>query len=131
MHTYRNKGTNFSDPERSALRLEGLLPPNEETLDVQAKRVMERMTTEENLKDLNRYNILKDILTINQTLFYKLLVDHVAELAPIVYTPTVSSPTVVVAVNFYFAIGFSNVFFQNGFWTNTNFLNKPLIPCFI
>ena len=43
----------------------------------------------DNLVPLNKFNILKEILSTNQTLYYKVLIDNVEQLAPIVYTPTV------------------------------------------
>ena len=87
-NAWLNKGTNFTIEERQKLNLEGLLPPNYETLDLQAERIMEQLAGE-NLFPLNRYNVLKEILATNQTLFYKVLVDNIEALAPVVYTPTV------------------------------------------
>ena len=47
-----------------------------------------------NLRPINKYNILNEIQCANHTLFYKLLTDHIAQLAPIVYTPTVGEACV-------------------------------------
>lgn len=87
-NAWLNKGTNFTMEERQKLKLEGLLPPNYESLDLQAERVMEQLSGK-NLLPLNRYNVLKEMLSLNQTLFYKVLVDNIEALAPVVYTPTV------------------------------------------
>ncbi|KAL4430559.1 hypothetical protein ABPG77_005799 [Micractinium sp. CCAP 211/92] len=86
--SWLNRGTNFSLEERDELRLEGLLPPVVESLDLQAERVMCQLR-EENKTDLQRYSILNQLLSSNQTLYYKVLCDNLEELAPIVYTPTV------------------------------------------
>ncbi|KAL4436957.1 hypothetical protein ABPG75_004096 [Micractinium tetrahymenae] len=86
--SWLNRGTNFSLVEREELRLEGLLPPVVESLDLQANRVMCQLR-EPNKTDLQRYSILNQLLSSNQTLYYKVLCDNLEELAPIVYTPTV------------------------------------------
>ena len=87
-HHWLNRGTNFSLEERKQKNLEGLLPPAVESLSLQAERVMEQLSAP-NLLPLNKYNILKEIFALNQTLFYKILIDNLADLLPIVYTPTV------------------------------------------
>ena len=82
-----NKGTAFTEEERNALGLRGLLPPHVCTQDEQAIRVMEnyrRKTT-----DLERYIHLMALQDRNETLFYRVLGDHLEEMMPIVYTPTV------------------------------------------
>ena len=82
-----NKGTAFTEKERDALGLRGLLPPHVCTQDEQAIRVMEnyrRKTT-----DLERYIHLMALQDRNETLFYRVLGDHLEEMMPIVYTPTV------------------------------------------
>ena len=87
-NSWLNKGTNFDFGERRSLGLEGLLPPVHETLALQSARIMEQLSFP-NLLPINKYNILKEILATNQTLFYEVLINHIQELAPIVYTPTV------------------------------------------
>ncbi|HXV90817.1 MAG TPA: NAD-dependent malic enzyme [Gemmatimonadales bacterium] len=82
-----NKGTAFTDAERDALGLRGLLPPRVFTMDEQAARVMEnyrRKTT-----DLEKYIHLIALQDRNETLFYRTVLDHVDEMLPIIYTPTV------------------------------------------
>jgi malate dehydrogenase (oxaloacetate-decarboxylating) len=82
-----NKGTAFNDPERDALGLFGLLPPQIETLDEQANHAYEAYRAYEN--DLERHIYLRGLQDSNETLFYRLMLDHVVEMMPIVYTPTV------------------------------------------
>lgn len=82
-----NKGTAFTNEERDRFRLHGLLPPHIGTLDVQVARrlkVLRAFNT-----DFERYAFLRDLQDINETLFYALLVGNLAELLPLVYTPTV------------------------------------------
>ncbi|MBN1438810.1 MAG: NAD-dependent malic enzyme [Anaerolineales bacterium] len=83
----RNKGTAFTETERDALGLRGLLPPRVTTLQQQTLRVLENLLRKPN--DLEKYIFLMGLLDRNETLFYRVLVDHLAELLPIVYTPTV------------------------------------------
>jgi malate dehydrogenase (oxaloacetate-decarboxylating) len=82
-----NKGTAFTSDERRTFGLLGLLPPTEETLDEQAARSYEAYGAKET--DLERHIYLRQLQDANETLFYRLLLDHLAEMMPIVYTPTV------------------------------------------
>lgn len=82
-----NKGTAFTSDERLALGLEGLLPPQVFTLQEQVARVMENYQNK--ASDLERYIHLAGLQDRNETLFYRVLLDHLVELMPIVYTPTV------------------------------------------
>jgi malate dehydrogenase (oxaloacetate-decarboxylating) len=82
-----NKGTAFGDHERLALGLHGLLPPQVESLQQQSIRVYEAFSMKET--DLGRHVYLRQLQDSNETLFYRLLLDHVEEMMPIVYTPTV------------------------------------------
>lgn len=82
-----NRGMAFTLQEREELGLQGLLPPRVLTIETQKKRIMEslgRCAT-----DLDRYLQLIWLLQRNETLFFRLLIDHVTELMPYVYTPTV------------------------------------------
>jgi malate dehydrogenase (oxaloacetate-decarboxylating) len=82
-----NKGTAFTQDERHQLGLQGLLPPHVETLDEQVGRAYEAYQREEH--DLARHIFLRDLQDTNEVLFYRLLLDHVVEMLPIVYTPVV------------------------------------------
>jgi len=82
-----NKGTAFTFAERQSKHLEGLLPPKVETMDQQAKRVMWQLHTLP--RDLEKYALLLELSATNQRLFYKVLLENLVELLPIVYTPTV------------------------------------------
>ena len=83
-----NKGTAFSAGERTELGLQGLLPPQAETLDEQALRAYEAFRRKPD--DLERHVYLRALQDTNEVLFYKLLLDHIEEMTPLVYTPTVA-----------------------------------------
>src|SRR5258705_1253568 len=82
-----NKGTAFTDGERAALGLQGLLPPHVETLDEQSVRAYEAYQRKGD--DLERHVYLRALQDANEVLFYRLLLDHIEEMTPIVYTPVV------------------------------------------
>ena len=84
-----NKGTAFSEEERDAFHLHGLLPPHVSTLDEQMSRALQSLRQFET--DLERYAFLRELQDINETLFYATLVGNLEELLPIVYTPTVGA----------------------------------------
>ncbi|HET6980853.1 MAG TPA: NAD-dependent malic enzyme [Myxococcaceae bacterium] len=83
-----NKGTAFSNEERSALGLLGLLPPQLETLDEQALRAYEAF--QRKTDDLERHIYLRALQDTNEVLFYRLVLDHIVEMTPLVYTPVVA-----------------------------------------
>ena len=83
----RNKGTAFTEGERDALHLRGLLPPHVTSQGQQLERVLENFRRKSN--DLEKYINLRALHDRNATLFFRLLMDHPDELMPIVYTPTV------------------------------------------
>jgi len=83
----RNKGTAFTEEERSVLGLKGLLPPRISSEELQVSRVMENIRNAKT--DLDRYVLLAALQDRNQTLFYRVVIDHLKELMPIIYTPTV------------------------------------------
>ena len=82
-----NKGTAFTREERTRLGLHGLLPPQIETLDEQVVRAYEAYKRKDD--DLERHIYLRALQDTNEVLFYRLLLDHIEEMTPIVYTPTV------------------------------------------
>ena len=83
-----NKGTAFSDAERTRFGLHGLLPPQVETLDEQAGRAYGAYKRKDD--DLERHIYLRALQDTNEVLFYRLLLDHIAEMTPMVYTPVVA-----------------------------------------
>ena len=83
----RNKGTAFSESERDALHLRGLLPPHVSSQEQQSGRVLENFRRKSS--DLEKYINLRALHDRNETLFFRLLMDHPDEMMPIVYTPTV------------------------------------------
>jgi malate dehydrogenase (oxaloacetate-decarboxylating) len=82
-----NKGTAFTKEERRELGLLGLLPPTLETLDEQVSRAYRAYRMKSTALECHIY--LRQLQDTNETLFYRLLLDHLAEMMPIVYTPTV------------------------------------------
>ena len=82
-----NKGTAFTEAERDAFDLHGLLPPHVAELDYQVQR---RLAAFHGLgSDLQRYVFLRGLQDSNETLFYALLTRNIEEMMPVVYTPTV------------------------------------------
>jgi malate dehydrogenase (oxaloacetate-decarboxylating)(NADP+) len=82
-----NKGTAFTCDERSRLGIEGLLPPRVESIEEQAARVLANLR--EKASALDKYRYLSALQAENETLFYRVVLDHLEEMLPIVYTPTV------------------------------------------
>ncbi len=82
-----NKGTAFTDSERAALGLTGLLPSRVLTLDQQAERAYRQCSQQPSALFKNIY--LTALHDRNEVLFYRVLTDHLSELLPIVYTPTI------------------------------------------
>jgi malate dehydrogenase (oxaloacetate-decarboxylating) len=81
------KGTAFTHPERRKLGLLGLLPTAEQTLAQQAVHCWHEFSTRP--EDLDKHIYLRALQDRNETLFYRVLRDHIPETMPIVYTPTV------------------------------------------
>src|ERR1700682_183198 len=82
-----NKGTAFTEAERDALQLRGLLPPHVSSQEQQLGRVLENFRRQSS--DLDKYINLRALHDRNEALFFRLLMDHPDEMMPIVYTPTV------------------------------------------
>jgi malate dehydrogenase (oxaloacetate-decarboxylating) len=82
-----NRGTAFTPQERRALGLQGLLPSGVSTLEGQLRRVYAQYRRQSD--DLAKNVFLANLRDRNEVLFYRLLTDHLEEMLPIVYTPTV------------------------------------------
>lgn len=83
-----NKGTAFTLLERQALGLDGLLPPAVETIEEQSFRAYKAYLRKPD--DLERHIYLRQLQDTNEVLFYRLLLNHIEEMLPIVYTPVVA-----------------------------------------
>lgn len=86
-----NKGTAFTQKEREAFGLHGLLPSEEKTMTQQAQRIYASIGAY--ATPLERYVSLAGLQDRNEHLFYRVLIDHLEEFMPIVYTPTVGLAT--------------------------------------
>ncbi len=82
-----NKGTAFSETERSELGITGLIPPARMTLHEQTARILAQYRSQPT--DLARNVLLTEVHDRNEVLFYHVLTEHLREMLPIVYTPTV------------------------------------------
>jgi malate dehydrogenase (oxaloacetate-decarboxylating)(NADP+) len=82
-----NKGTAFSEEERDELGLRGLLPPRVHSQTEQMLRVVANVRKKPS--DLERYIFMMGLQDRNETLFYRTVLDHLEEMMPIIYTPTV------------------------------------------
>src|ERR671911_152630 len=87
-----NKGTAFNEEERTKFGLHGLLPPVAETLEQQCVRAYEAYKRKDD--ELERHIFLRALQDTNETLFYGLLYRHIAEMAPIIYTPVVAQSAI-------------------------------------
>jgi malate dehydrogenase (oxaloacetate-decarboxylating)(NADP+) len=83
-----NRGTAFAEEERSAHRLEGLLPSAVDDLPTQIKRVLGHLSAKPT--SLEQYIYLQDLCDRNETLFYATLMSDPAQFVPIVYDPTIA-----------------------------------------
>src|SRR5262249_31960922 len=82
-----NKGTAFTEEERDALGLRGLLPAHVLTMQEQATRMLTNLRQLPH--DLDRYVALNALHDRNETLFFRVVCDHIDEIQPLIYTPTV------------------------------------------
>ncbi|WJV60977.1 NAD-dependent malic enzyme [Pectobacteriaceae bacterium C52] len=82
-----NKGSAFTEEERAQFNLNGLLPEAVETIEEQAERAWRQY--QEFTNDIEKHVYLRNIQDTNETLFYRLLENHLSEMMPIIYTPTV------------------------------------------
>lgn len=82
-----NKGSAFTEEERASFNLNGLLPHVIETIEEQHQRSYQQFTSFHD--DINKHIYLRNIQDTNETLFYHLIENHLSEMMPIIYTPTV------------------------------------------
>lgn len=82
-----NKGTAFSKTERVTFNLMGLLPPRYENIEEQVNRAYAQYSSFQ--EPINKHIYLRSIQDSNETLFFRLLAEHLEEMMPIIYTPTV------------------------------------------
>ena len=82
-----NKGTAFTEEERNAFGLHGLLPPHIGTLEDQRER--RKIALDHRDTPFGKYNLMRDLQDNDEVLFYSFIAHHIEELLPIVYTPTV------------------------------------------
>lgn len=82
-----NKGSAFSERERRAFNLIGLLPPRYENIEEQVGRAYQQYKSFD--EPINRHIYLRVVQDNNETLFYRLLSEHLVEMLPVIYTPTV------------------------------------------
>lgn len=81
-----NKGTAFNNTERDEFSLKGLLPPAVETMEDQLQRAYRQYSIISD--DLQKNIFLNNLYNINETLFFRLISEHIKEMMPIIYTPT-------------------------------------------
>jgi malate dehydrogenase (oxaloacetate-decarboxylating) len=86
-HPRLNKGTAFTEAERDAFALHGLLPPHVGTLEDQ--RLRRKMALDHRDTAFGKYSLMRDLQDSNEILFYSLIAEHIEELLPVVYTPAV------------------------------------------
>ncbi|MBP2687499.1 MAG: maeA [Deltaproteobacteria bacterium] len=82
-----NKGTAFTEKERDSLGLRGLLPSRVSTQDQQVDRVLENIRRK--TSDIEKYIYLVALQDRQENLFYRVVMDNLDEMMPIIYTPTV------------------------------------------
>ncbi|OUR70939.1 NAD-dependent malic enzyme [Methylophaga sp. 41_12_T18] len=82
-----NKGCAFSEQEREEFNLTGLLPRRHETIEQQVSRAYQQLSSFD--EAINKHIYLRAIQDKNETLFYRLVLDHIDEIMPLIYTPVV------------------------------------------
>ncbi|WP_049632233.1 NAD-dependent malic enzyme [Cellvibrio sp. pealriver] len=82
-----NKGSAFTLRERQQFNLEGLLPYNIETIEEQEARVYQQLRSFES--EIDKHIYLRNIQDTNETVYFRLVTDHLTEIMPLIYTPTV------------------------------------------
>ncbi|MDX2502954.1 MAG: NAD-dependent malic enzyme [Gammaproteobacteria bacterium] len=82
-----NKGTGFTEEERDRYKLRGLLPAHVSSIKEQETRALQNLRRK--AYDIERFVFLQALMGRNENLFYRLLINHIKELMPLIYTPTV------------------------------------------
>ncbi len=82
-----NKGSAFTEEEREILGLRGLLPPVVQPMEIQILRVLENFRRKPT--DIEKYIFMIGLQDRNKTLFYRVVLDYIEEMMPVIYTPTV------------------------------------------
>tara|TARA_R110002074_G_scaffold401744_1_gene601153 strand:+ start:9361 stop:10986 length:1626 start_codon:yes stop_codon:yes gene_type:complete len=82
-----NKGTAFTEEERERYNLRGLLPPKVVSSETQLQRTLKNLRRTHD--DIEKYIFLTALQSRNERLFYKLVINHIEEIMPLIYTPTV------------------------------------------
>jgi hypothetical protein len=93
-----NKGTAFKGGERDRLRIRGMLPSRVMNIHLQKERFLIAFHAEES--NIRKNILLEDLHDRNETLYHRVLVDHIEEMAPIIYTPTVGQACMEFAARF-------------------------------
>lgn len=86
-HPLYNKGTAFSAEERDAFCLHGLLPSHVSTIEEQVVRRYQNFLAQKD--QLSKYTFLSSLQDRNEVLFYRLVLEHISEMLPFIYTPTI------------------------------------------
>jgi malate dehydrogenase (oxaloacetate-decarboxylating) len=84
-----NKGTAFTSEERQELGLDGLLPYHVSTIEEQVERRYANFLDQKD--EMAKYTFLNALQNRNETLFYRLVLEHLDEMVPLIYTPTVGT----------------------------------------
>jgi len=93
-----NKGTAFKSEERDRLRIRGLLPAKVNNIQGQMDRFLMHLRNTESV--IQKHIRLEDLHDRNETLYHRVLVDHIEEMAPLIYTPTVGQACQEMSVHF-------------------------------
>lgn len=93
-----NKSTAYTEEERDALRLRGLIPPAIFSQEEQATRVLDNLRRK--TSDIEKYIFLQALANRNERLFYRVAIDNIDEIMPLIYTPTVGQACQEFAQNF-------------------------------
>ena len=99
-----NKGTAFTEAERDALGLRGLLPPRVFTIEEQEQRTLAALRRKAD--PIEKYIYLVNLQNRNEVLFYRMVINHLEEIVPIIYTPTVGEACIHYGAIFRRARGF-------------------------